>query len=95
MMGSCSDKIDFSAFLCFCLKFGTFLVSKLIVDIVRFWGHICTSLITRDLKTEVGHFTANDKLRFGVNGFTLPFYPYLGLTSILDEILSSKLRFLK
>ena len=69
----------------------------LIVDIVRFLGHICTSLET--LRSRFGHFTANDKLRFGVNavnGFTLPFDQYyLGLTSILDEKLSSKLRFLK
>ena len=51
VMGSRSDKIDFLAFLCFCLKFSTFLLSKLevfifIVDIVRSWGHICMSLVT-------------------------------------------------
>ena len=60
-MGSCSDKIDFSASLCFCLKFSTFLLSKLevfifIVDIVRSWGHLCMSLVTRDLKIEVWSF---------------------------------------
>ena len=47
------------------------------------------------LRSRFGHVTANDKLRLGVNGFTLPFYPYLGLTPILAEKLSSKLRFLK
>ena len=57
-MGSCSDIIDFSAFLCFCLKLSTFLLSKLevfifIVDIVRSWGHICMSLVTSDLTIEV------------------------------------------
>ena len=61
VMGSCSDKIDFSVFLCFCSKFCTFLLSKLevvifIVDIVRFGGHLCTSLATRDLKIEVWSF---------------------------------------
>ena len=60
-MGSCSDKIDFSVFLCFCLKFSTFLLSKLevvifIVDIVRSWQHLCTSLATRDLKIEAWSF---------------------------------------
>ena len=95
-MGSCSDKIDSPVFLCFCLKFSTFLLSKLevvifIVEIVRYWQLLCTSLVTRGF----GHVTANDKLRLGLNGFTLPFYPYLGLTPILAEKLSSKLRFLK
>ena len=61
MMGSCSDIIDFSAFLCFCLKFSTLLLSKLevfvfIVDIVRSWGHICMSLVTSDLTIEVWSF---------------------------------------
>jgi len=31
------------------------------------------------LRSNFGHFTANEKLRFAVNRFTLPFYPYLGL----------------
>ena len=59
VMGSCSDKIDFSVFLCFCLKFSTFLLSILevvifIVDIVRSWQLLCTSrLVIRDLKIEV------------------------------------------
>ena len=57
-MGSCLDKIDFTVFPCFSLKFSTFLLSKLkvfifIVDIVRSWGHLCMSLVTRDLKIEV------------------------------------------
>ena len=57
-MGSCSDKIDFSVFLCFCLKFSAFLLSILevvifIVDIVRSWQLLCTSLVIRDLKIEV------------------------------------------
>ena len=61
-MGSRWDKIDFSAFLCFSLKFSTFLLSKLevfifIVDIVRSWGHLSIlSLVTRDLKIEVWSF---------------------------------------
>ena len=58
VMGSCSDKIDSPVFLCFCLKFSTFLLSKLevvifIVEIVRYWQLLCTSLVTRDLKIEV------------------------------------------
>ena len=57
-MGSCSDKIDFTVSLCFWLKFSTFLLSKLevvifIVDIVRYWQLLCTSLVTRDLKIEI------------------------------------------
>ena len=62
VMGSRSDKIDFLAFLCFCLKFSTFLLSKLevfifIVDIVRSWGHLSIlSLVTGDLKIEVWSF---------------------------------------
>ena len=49
------------------------------------------------LRLRFSHFTANDKLRFAVNGFTLLVCPYLGLeicgwsTSILGEKLSSKL----
>ena len=31
------------------------------------------------LRSRFGHFTANDKLRFAVNGFTLPVCPYLVL----------------
>ena len=31
------------------------------------------------LRSRFGHFTGNDKLRFAVNGFTLPVCPYLGL----------------
>ena len=99
-MGSCSDKIDFSVFLCFCLKFSTFLLSILevvifIVDIVRSWQLLCTSLVIRDLKIEVWSCYCKQQTAVGVNGFTLPFYPYLGLTPILAEKLSSKLRFLK
>ena len=30
-------------------------------------------------RSRFGYFTANDKLRFAVNGFTLPIFPYLGL----------------
>ena len=99
-MGSCSDKIDFSVFLCFCLKFSTFLLSKLevvifIVELVRYWQLLCTSLVTRDLKIEVWSRYCKRQLRLGLNGFTLPVYPYLGLTPILAEKLCSKLRFLK
>ena len=99
-MGSCSDKIDFSVFLCFCLKFSAFLLSILevvifIVDIVRSWQLLCTSLVIRDLKIEVWSCYCKQQTAVGVNGFTLPFYPYLGLTPILAEKLSSKLRFLK
>ena len=55
------------------------------------------------LGSRFGHFIANDKLRFAVNGFTLPVCPYLGcagvfihsLTSILAEKMCSKLRFLE
>ena len=100
VMGSCSDKIDFPVFLCFCLKFSTFLLSKLevvifIVELVRYWQLLCTSLVTRDLKIEVWSRYCKRQLRLGLNGFTLPVYPYLGLTPILAEKLSSKLRFLK
>ena len=35
--------------------------------------------ILETLRSRFGHFTANDKLRFAVNGFTLPVCPYLGL----------------
>ena len=35
--------------------------------------------ITDTLRSRFGHFTANDKLRCAVNGFTLPVCPYLGL----------------
>ena len=31
------------------------------------------------LRSRFGHFTANNKLRFAVNGFTLPVCPYLVL----------------
>ena len=31
------------------------------------------------VRSRFGHFTTNDKLRFGVNGFTLPVWPYLEL----------------
>ena len=31
------------------------------------------------LRSRFSHFTANDKLRFAVNGFTLLVCPYLGL----------------
>ena len=98
--GSCSNKIDFSVFLCFCFKFSTFLLSILevvifIVDMVRSWQLLCTSLVIRDLKIEVWSCYCKQQTAVGVNGFTLPFYPYLGLTPILAEKLSSKLRFLK
>ena len=33
----------------------------------------------RYVKMRFGHFTANDKLPFAVNSFTLPVCPYLGL----------------
>ena len=54
VIGSCSDKIDSPVFLCFCLKFSTFLLSKLevvifIVEIVRYWQLLYTSLVTRGL----------------------------------------------
>ena len=35
--------------------------------------------LIESLRSRFGHFTANDKLRFAVNGFTLPVCPYLGL----------------
>ena len=40
-----------------------------------------TDLIERleTLRSRSGHFAANSKLRFAVNGFTLPVLPYLGL----------------
>ena len=47
-----------------------------------------------DLKIKVWSFYCKlyvDKLRFAVNGFTLPVYPYLGLTPILAEKLSTTL----
>ena len=31
------------------------------------------------LRSRFGHFTANDKLRFAVNGFTLSVCPHLGI----------------
>ena len=36
-------------------------------------------LISEALRPRFDHFTANNKLRFAVNGFTLPVCPYLGL----------------
>ena len=44
--------------------------------------------VNRDFKIHVGHFTAYDKLRFVVSGFTSPVCPHLGLTVPLK----SKLR---
>ena len=38
-----------------------------------------TPKTTETLRSRFGHFTEKDKLRFAVNGFTLPVYPYLGL----------------
>ena len=38
-----------------------------------------TRYILETLRSRFGHVTANDKLRFAVNGFTLPVCPYLGL----------------
>ena len=35
--------------------------------------------IIETLRSRLGHFTANNKLRFAVNSFTLPVCPYLGL----------------
>ena len=35
--------------------------------------------LIESLRSRFGHFTANDKLRFAVNGFTLPVCPYLVL----------------
>ena len=36
-------------------------------------------LILETLRSRFDHFTANDKLRFAVNGFTLPVFPCLRL----------------
>ena len=44
---------------------------------IKFWSFYCKLYV--------------DKLRFAVNGFTLPVYPYLGLTPILAEKLSTTL----
>ena len=38
-----------------------------------------TCYILETLRSRFGHFTANDKLRFAVNGFMLPVCPYLEL----------------
>ena len=46
-------------------------------------GHSVQTAVTAvslgTLRSRFVHFTANDKLRFAVNGFTLPVCPYLGL----------------
>ena len=39
-------------------------------------------LVLETLRSRFGHFTANVKLRFAVNGFTLPVCPYFGLTAV-------------
>ena len=42
------------------------------------WGE-SAAFLKDTLRSSFGHFTANDKLRFAVYGFTLPVCPYLGL----------------
>ena len=46
--------------------------------VVNSYRHRINDLL-ETLRSRSGHFTANDKLRFAVNGFTLPVYRYLGL----------------
>ena len=36
-------------------------------------------VMIQTLRSRFGHFTANEKLQFAVNGFTLPVCPHLGI----------------